>query len=614
MKQDRDPDLYQILLENLSDGVLVINFDGYVQIANGAICQMFGFDRDDVEGRLFAELFITFEGFDEFVEIILNAVTDRHDNERQVTSVRIGEEFRLLSVTTSYLTTTHSSETKRAALIAVVSDITEIQELRETEWRMAKAIKKQFNELQVAYRDLEARNTQLSQMTKKIQTTRNVTTIFVIGLFLALGTWYIQPLDFSGSDATPELPADFLPGNPGAIQTMVVETEDFDSTIALRGHLVPGHIMEIVSPIESHVSTVHVVPGQRVVEGDLLVSLDASQLVAKYRQTQIDYIKARDRLAQVEDWENSTEMARARRVLRRAKMGLDDSQRNLKRTAFLLEQGIIPSSEHEEAQRQLLNRQLDFEEAEQELEAAKIQGNAEEQQVVKLEAENAESRLRAYERKLEQTEILAPISGVVMATTGKLGEKPLVRGRPVAQGELLLSIADFERLSVVTKIDEVDIRKIKVGQKAKITGSGFPDLQVEGSVTFVSSRASGNSRLRNATQFEIIVTLDRLEVETLSRLRVGMSAHVTIIVYNLPEALLIPLHAVVQSENKAWVHVVDPETQAIEHRIVNLGLTTLDSVEVTEGLSAGETIVLFVSTTERQNQGGFFEVRGGMLP
>ncbi len=606
MKQDHDPKLYQTLLENLSDGVMVINSDGHVQIANDALCQMLGFDPDDVEGRLFAELFIMFEGFDEFVEFILDAVMRKRGNEQQITSVCIGEELRSLSVTTSYLTTTYADEKKLSAVVVVVSDITEIQEMREV-------AEKQLGELQIAHRDLEDQNMLLSKMSKTIQTTRTVAVVFILSVFLALGFWYIQPLDFAGPDATPEQPAGFLPEDPGMMQTMVVEAEDFDSSIILRGRLAPGRVVEIVSPIESHVSTVRVVPGQRVSKDDLLVSLDAGQLTAEYRQIQIDYIKAHDRLAQVEDWENSAEMARARRALRRAKMGLDDSQQNLKRIAFLLEQGIVPASEHEEAQRQHQNRQLDFEEAERELETVRMQGSVEEQRVVKLEAENAESRLRMHEEKLAQSKILAPISGVVMAATGESGKKPLTRGRSLVQGELLLSIADFERLSVETRIDEANVGKVQAGQKARITGPGFPGLQVEGSVTFVSSRASAGTQMRNTPQFDVTVTLDRLEAEALSRVRVGMSAHVTIIVYSRPQALLIPLHAVTQSSDGARVHIVDPKTQAIEQRIVTLGLTTLDSVEVTEGLSAGERIALFVSETGGPHQ-GMFPGPPGMLP
>lgn len=596
MKQNHDPDLYRTLLESLSDGIMVIDFDGSIRIANASFCRMFGLDPEEVAGRLFGELFIAFEGFDEFVQIVLDAVMERGDGERQIARVRIGKELRSLSVATSYLTTTHTGETKRAAVIVVVSDITEIRDLRETELRMKQVIEKQLDELQTAYRDLETRNETLSQMAKRIQTTRSVAVLFVLGLFLALGTWYIRPLDFLEPEPVAELPPGLIigdAGDPGAMQTMTMEAGAFDSTISLRGHLVPGRIVAVVSPIESHVSTVHTAPGQQVAEGDLLVELDAGRLAAEHRQTQIEYIKARDRLAQIENWENGAEMARARRALRRAKMGLDDAERNLKRITFLLEQGIVPASEHEEAQRQRQSRQLDFEEAERESKAVRAQGSPEERQIAKLEAENARGRLRTHEEKLDQTGILAPISGVVMATEGESGSKPLARGRPVSQGEMLLRIADFNSVSVATRIDEVDVRKVQVGQQAWITGPGFPGLELKGSVARVSSRASGDGRLRNTPKFEIVVALDKLPAEALVRLRVGMSAHVTIVVYRQSEAVLVPIHAVEQSAGQAWIHVVDPETEAVERRGVELGLTTLESVEVVEGLSPGDTIVLF---------------------
>lgn len=604
MKQDHNPDLYRTLLESLSDGVMVIDFDGSVRIANTAFCQMFDLAPEEVTGHLFGELFIAFEEFDEFVQIILDVVMERGDGKRQIVRVRIAEELRTLSVVTSYLTMVHGGEKRRDAVIAVVSDITEIRDLHEAELRMKKVIEKQLGELQTAYRDLEARNEALSQMTKKIQTTRSLAVVFILSLFLAFGTWYIQPLDFLDPEPPPELSPGFIvgdsgvpgfsgfPGSPGAMQTMTLEAGAFDSTISLRGHLVPGSVVEVVSPIESHVSAVHTALGQQVTKDDLLVDLDTGRLTAEHRQARIEYIKARDRLAQIEDWENSTEMARARRALRRAKMGLDDADRNFKRIVFLLEQGIIPASEHEEAQRQRESRQLDFEEAERELVTVQAQGSPEEKQIAKLEAQNAQDRLHTYAAKLDQTRIRAPISGVVLVTAGESGKKPLARGRSLSQGELLLQIADFSSVSVSTQIDEADVRKVRVGQQAWITGPGFPDLRLEGSVTRVSSRANASAGMRSAPQFEIVVTLDKLPAEALDRLRVGMSAHVTIVVYSQSEAVLVPIHAVEQSADQAWIHVIDPETEAIERRAVELGLTTLESVEVVTGLSFGETIVL----------------------
>ena len=583
----RDPAIYRTLLENLSDGVLVVGFDGSVRLANAAFCRMFGLDPVATVGRSFGELFIVLEGFDEFSQIALDAIAERGDIARRVTRVRVGEELRSLSVTTSCL----MAGEERSAVIVVVSDITEVRELRETELRQAGVIETQLGELQDAYRDLEARNEALSAMTRRVRTARGAAMLFVLVLFLAIGAWYVQPLDFFSATAALDAGRGIEAGDPGAVPTVTVAPRAFNSTIALRGHLAPGRVAEIVSPIESHVSAVHAAPGDRVAEGDPLIDLDTGQLAADRRRAQVEHIKARDRLVEIEDWENSADMARARRALRRAKIALDDAERHLVRTAFLLEQGLVPATQHEEAGRERQNRSLDVEEAERELEAVKAKGGDEARRVARLEARTAEDRLRAHEEKLNLARIRAPIAGVVIAAEGPKAT-PLTRGRPVGQGELMLSIADLERLSVATSVDEADVRKIGAGQRAWITGPGFPGLRVEGAVIRVSSRANDRTRRRTAPQFQVVVGLDRLDAEARERLRVGMSAHVTIVVHHRPAALLIPIDAVEQGGGGVWVHVLDPAGGAVERRAVELGLTTLDSVEVVNGLSTGDQVVL----------------------
>ena len=70
---------------------MVIGFDGSVRLANAAACRMFGLRPEEVVGRRFGEVFIEFEGFDEFTQMVLDAVQSRSGVERRVTSVRSGD-------------------------------------------------------------------------------------------------------------------------------------------------------------------------------------------------------------------------------------------------------------------------------------------------------------------------------------------------------------------------------------------------------------------------------------------------------------------------------------------------------------------------------------------
>ena len=587
---DRDPEIHRRLLESLTDGVMVIDFDGSIRMANSTVYRMFGLNPEETLGRSFGEVFIEFDGFDTFTEAVLDAVAERRNEAHRVARVRVGENLRSLAVTVSCLASEGGPDSETEAVIVLVSDITEVRELRDNELRQAGVIKSQLEEIQVAYRDLEASNAELSAITRRVRRTRVAAVLFVLVLFSAIGSFYLGPIDVLGSTAaTDVIPEDW---DPGAAPTVTVVPQELRSTIALRGRLVPGRVVEIVSPLDGNVGAVHVSAGDRVTKGDLLADLDTGKIVEEVRRAEIEHIRARDRLEEIDDWDNSDEMARARNSLRRSRTALDDAELNLEKTAFLLEQGLVPASEHESARRQRDDRILDLEEAQRQMHAAEAKGSEDLRRIALLEARTAEERLREHEAKLALVEVRAPVSGVVIEPNDR-DAKPLAKGRALTQGELMLRISETERLSVITHVNEVDVGKVGEGHKAWITGPGFPGLEIEGTVARVSSQAGNLSGRGGGPQFEVVIALGRLEAETLVKLRVGMSAHVTILVHYREDALLVPISAVRRMNGKTWLHVVAGAGEPPDMREVDVGLTTLDSVEVLSGVSPGERIVPF---------------------
>ncbi|MDE0713489.1 MAG: PAS domain S-box protein, partial [Gammaproteobacteria bacterium] len=393
-----DSAVYREILENLLDGVLVVGFDGTVRTLNDAACRILGLRRDGTVGRTFGEIFVETEGFDEFTQIVLDAALSRSSMERHVTDVRIDGRTRSLAVSISYLDAARGGD--RAGVIAVITDMTEIREFRENELRLAKEIEAQHGKLRKAYGEIESRNAMLSQMLKKIQVARGMATFLVIGLFMVVGIRYLQPLGDFGLGPVHSLidsvasagGPDIAAGGPAPLPTLVVEPRRFSSTISLRGNLAPGKIVEVVSPIESHVVAVHARIGDPVEKGDRLVGLDTGKIVAEHRQAQVDHIRKLDALADLEEWESGTEYAGAERRFRRARISLGNARTLLERTALLLEQGIIPASEHEQASQNHESRLLDYDAAVQELEATRAKGGEDAKRIAALEGETARAR------------------------------------------------------------------------------------------------------------------------------------------------------------------------------------------------------------------------------
>ena len=142
------PNIHRAVLNDLSDGVLVVGLGGRIETLNPAAELILGLASGEARGRVFAELFITREGLDDFTELVIYATSQQSGTERRAVEVRIAGEARSLSVSTSHLRVARGEGAPEAvAVIAVFSDITELRELRETELRMAREAQTQHERL-----------------------------------------------------------------------------------------------------------------------------------------------------------------------------------------------------------------------------------------------------------------------------------------------------------------------------------------------------------------------------------------------------------------------------------------------------------------------------------
>ena len=583
-------DFHRNILENLSDGVMAVGLDGCIQDFNPAASGMFGLTRDDVLGKTLAEAFLTTEGFDEFIETILDAVVDQGEPIRKVVDVQTAEGQRSLTLTISRLTTpSEDGESKTTGVIAVFSDITEMKELRETEVRMGKELEKQHAELRTAYRKIEENRDELNTALKRVQVARVAATALILVLFLGVG---VLNWGTSDSDDWPDdgvLTAGSGDGDADGPRTVVAQPREFRSSVSLSGVLEPWRQIQVTSPGESRLKRVHFRYGQHVSAGDRLIELDMEELRLKHQESRVEYENALRTMEEYEDWENSAKMSQELRSYRKAKMDLERAESELRTSAFLLEQGLIPSSQHEDQKRRYESQLLDFEAIEQSLAATRAEGRGHSRQVAELELEKTRKQLRMLEEGLRAESIVAPVTGTIMPL--KPGGEGLAEGQMVARGMELLTIADSEKMVATTSVDEAKITKIEVAQPVTIRGAAFPEFKLRGTVSHVSTQASRGAR-GGTPRFKVMVELEPLDAEKKKHLRIGMSCQIRIVTYHNPEALMVPIDAVTLRGGKARLYIHDPGTGATEERQVKIGLTSLDSVEILSGLAEGERVVL----------------------
>ena len=593
--------LSRTVLECQADGVIAVKFDGTIMLVNAAAADILELDREEVLGRNFAQAFFASERLDEFNQAILDAVAERAVGSRRIATVQCGEQTKILSVTSSYLKRGGDSQKKALGVVAVFSDTTEIEELRRAEARMAELLKSQNGELQQAYREIEESNSELESTAKKMQVARIAATGLVIALFVAAGAfgWVFRPADeflVSGvGDANASLSA--ATQDAETLATFTVRPKPVTSSISLAGRLAPWRKVNVTSRVSGKIASVFFQYGQAVQQGQRLVELETSDIVRKHRELRRDYIKALKEFREVRDWESGPEVSQARRAFTKAEVALRSQKTQLDIAAALLEEGVIPANQHRAAQRQHFNLQLDFAASRQNLETVLAKNNEESLQMAELALDNARERMHAQERRLKDVEVRAPIAGIVLdirkgaGAGAEGGDGKLAKGQSVQEGQLLLTIGDLQRMSVVTAVDEAFIPQVRAGQRVRATGDGFPGLVIEGELSRVSSEARTSERSVLPT-FEVVGLLQALDPAQRDRLRLGMSVDLEVVTYHNPAALMVPLTAIVMRENRPWLRVKEKELSRIREVQVKTGVTTIDSVEVLQGIEADDEIVV----------------------
>ncbi|MDE0084976.1 MAG: HlyD family efflux transporter periplasmic adaptor subunit, partial [Candidatus Poribacteria bacterium] len=159
----------------------------------------------------------------------------------------------------------------------------------------------------------------------------------------------------------------------------------------------------------------------------------------------------------------------------------------------------------------------------------------------------AESRLKSQQERYEWTTVKAPMSGTITRISVEEGEI-ITSGRSAfSRGEAIMRIADLSQMIVRTQINQVEIGRIKEGQRVEIRVDSFRKKIFNGRVSEISPSSTPRGQGGGGViTFEVDIEVDIPDQEF--QLLPGMSADVDIIVFEKPDILQIPIAAVLSPE------------------------------------------------------------------
>lgn len=193
--------------------------------------------------------------------------------------------------------------------------------------------------------------------------------------------------------------------------------------------------------------------------------------------------------------------------------------------------------------------------------------------------------------------VKAPASGSVVALNAVTGASVGTGGTTSSGAEgggsgPLVQIADLSQMTVKVQVNEVDISRIAVGQAARVTFSALPGTMLDAQVTRISTTATADPY--GGSGGVVTYDVELLIPEPAPELKPGMTASVEILMQSVPDALTVPVSALMTDDGVSYyVYVMsDPETEAVERRDVSVPAQS-DTTAMIEGdVSEGDLVVL----------------------
>lgn len=352
---------------------------------------------------------------------------------------------------------------------------------------------------------------------------------------------------------------------------------DISSKITALGTVGATQKQEVFSGIQGVVEYV-AEEGQQVKKGDVILKISDEELKLELEQAQSKMKQQKIELSRLIDGPRPEELEKARIKYQDAfaayESTLDDYVRN---------QGLFDSGAISENDLTNVKRELDVKKSQlsiMELELNLLE-NPDKDEIALKQAtlEEAEKSLTNIRKKLDKAVTYAEFDGIVL-------KQDIKQGMTVSPGNLLLSIGSPSDLQIDFGVNEYDAARIKIGQKAIITGDGFGDKIYNGEVIKIAPSASVMQTSRGN---ETVVKTTIKIIDPDDNIKPGFSASVEITVEEKRSVILLPLECVIEGEDGKQVMIV--KDGEISEREVKTGIENELYTEITQGLNEGEEVL-----------------------
>jgi HlyD family secretion protein len=271
--------------------------------------------------------------------------------------------------------------------------------------------------------------------------------------------------------------------------------------------------------------------GDVVSAGQIIARLDRIELAQQVALQQADVQAAAADLAELKAGSRPEEIAQGEAAVRRARAEEERWRAEAARQSDLYAQDIVSAREREAADATLAVARAQLRDAEERLALLRKGPRHERIAQARARLEHATQARGLSQTRLDDGLLVAPISGIVLAENIEPGEY-------VSPGTPVVTIGVLGDVWLRAYIDETDLGRVKVGQRARITTDTYPDKAYDGVVSFIASEAEFTPK-NVQTEKERVKLVYRIKIDVPNpsfELKPGMPADAEVLLAEAPRA------------------------------------------------------------------------------
>ncbi|MBR9997669.1 MAG: HlyD family secretion protein [Cyclobacteriaceae bacterium] len=382
--------------------------------------------------------------------------------------------------------------------------------------------------------------------------------------------------------------------NESADILVSAETGKFIVDITTTGELEAKNSVKIIGPVRLrdfriyNVTINDIVPeGTIVQKGDWVANLDRSEFNTKLQDKQIEVEKAQSQYIQTQ-LDTALQMRQSRDDLINLKYAVTEAELVLEQSAY-------------EPPATVKQNEINLEKAIRNLQQAsenykiKLEQNKAKMQEVAAELRKNQRELNSMLELANAFTVYAPESGMVIYAKGWDGKAIKAGSQINSWDPTVATLPDLTTMVSKTYINEVDVRKIKIGQPVEIGLDAFPEKRLTGTVTNVANVGEQKPN-SDAKVFEALIEISGTD----PLLKPAMTTSNRIITQEIDNTIFLPLESF-HNKDDSITFVYKKQGLKVVKQEVQLGSTNNNEAEIKMGLEPGDKIYLSVPAVKQED-------------